>query len=220
MRIPTRIMIIWRRRYVTSSKWIACCHQIIMLHWFENVRDFLSLEAVLVGVVSLLWCLYNNVASSSLQAIYTCMCIITIIWIIYYQFCSFPLENPYFRFTEGEMVTGRLYDEISLTVLFAIQPPINFQQAEIRLVNFATSSAPTVEPTITKINDFRATVVFNRILFSLNGLYDVQLRHDSQVVAQTSLNIVVNCKSICSCNNIINMLRTSLMKHFLNWRIP
>ena len=92
------------------------------------------------------------------------------------------------------MITVRLYDELPLTVFFAINPPVVLQRTEIRLVNSRTMSAPSVEPTITFVSDFMATVVFDRALLSLNGMYNVQIIHDSQVIAQTGLNIIVNRK--------------------------
>ena len=93
---------------------------------------------------------------------------------------------------EGQSIADNLFDAISLTVLFAIQPPINFQQSEIRLTNLATKSSPTFEPAITIVNNFKATVVFDRARLSLGGTYDVEVRHDSATVAQTSLRIIVN----------------------------
>lgn len=93
---------------------------------------------------------------------------------------------------EGESIAVNLFDAISLTVLFSIQPPINFQQAEIRLTNLATMSSPSLEPVITTVNNFKATVVFDRARLSLAGTYNVEVRHDSATVAQTSLRIIVN----------------------------
>ena len=96
---------------------------------------------------------------------------------------------------EGQSITVNLFDAISLTLLFAIQPPINFQQSEIRLTDLATMSSPSFDPVINIVNNFKATVVFERARLSLGGTYDVEVRHDSVTVARTSLRIIVNRES-------------------------
>lgn len=106
------------------------------------------------------------------------------------------LDNPYLRIFEGDSIAVNLYDEISLTVLFSTQPPINFQQSEVRLTNLATMSSPSFEPVISKVNNFKATVLFDRARLSLDGPYNVEVIHDSMAVAQTSLRITVNRKPL------------------------
>ena len=81
-----------------------------------------------------------------------------------------------------------------MTVLFARQPPINLQQAEIRLQNSVTSSSPTVEPTINILNNFKATIVYDQAVLSLTGSYNVQIVVGGGVIAQTPLSITVNSK--------------------------
>lgn len=93
---------------------------------------------------------------------------------------------------EGQSIAVNLFDAISLTVLFAIQPPIDFQQSEIRLTDLATKSSPSFEPVVTVANNFKATVVFDRARLSLSGTYNVEVRHDSVTVVQTLLRIIVN----------------------------
>ena len=110
------------------------------------------------------------------------------------MFFFFPLENPYFRLLEGNNFTTRLYDLIFVTVLFARQPPINLQRAEIRLINSVTSSSPTVEPTINALNNFKATIVYDQAVLSLTGSYNVQIVMSGGVIAQTPLSITVNSK--------------------------
>lgn len=105
------------------------------------------------------------------------------------------LDNPYFRLLEGDSLTVRLYDQLFVTVLFARQPPVNLQQAEIRLINSVTLSSPTVEPTINKLSNFKATIVYNEAVLSLTESYNVQIVVDGSVVAQTPLRITVNSKS-------------------------
>ena len=109
-----------------------------------------------------------------------------------FNVCFFRLENPYFRLLEGDSLTARLYDRLFVTVLFARQPPINLQQAEIRLQNSVTSSSPSVEPTINTLNNFKATIVYNQAVLSLTGSYNVQIVMGGGVVAQTPLSIRVN----------------------------
>ena len=116
---------------------------------------------------------------------------------IFFSLMQFHLrfvENPYLRIIEGETATVRLYDELPLTIMFAISPPIDIRRTEIRLVNTQTSSAPSVEPRIMFVNDFKATIIFERAALSLNGMYYVQVVHDSVVRAQADLNIIVNRK--------------------------
>ena len=108
--------------------------------------------------------------------------------------CFHLIENPYFRLLEGDSLTAGLYDQLFVTVLFARQPPINLQQAEIRLINSFTSSSPTVEPMINALNNFKATIVYNEAVLSLTGSYNVQIVVNGGVVAQTSLSITVNSK--------------------------
>ena len=104
------------------------------------------------------------------------------------------IENPYFRLLEGDSLTARLYDQLFVTVLFARQPPVNLQQTEIRLINSVTLSSPTVEPAITVLNNFKATIVYNQAVLSLTGSYNVQIVMNGGVVAQTPLSITVNSK--------------------------
>lgn len=108
--------------------------------------------------------------------------------------CFHLIENPYFRLLEGDSLTARLYDQLFVTVLFARQPPINLQLAEIRLINSVTSSSPTVEPTINVLNNFKATIVYNQAVLSLTGSYNVEIVVNGGVVARTPLSITVNSK--------------------------
>ena len=107
--------------------------------------------------------------------------------------CVF-LDNPYFRLLEGDSLTARLFDQLFVTVLFARQPPVNLQQAEIRLINSATSSSPSMEPMINKLSNFKATIVYNQAMLSLTASYNVQIVVNGRVVAQTPLRITVNSK--------------------------
>ena len=111
---------------------------------------------------------------------------------------------------------ARLHDRLSVTVLFARQPPINLQQAEIRLVNSVTQSSSTVEPTITVLNDFKATIVYSQAALSLTGSYNVQIVINGRIVAQTPLNITVNGMYICYNDKIPCLCYTFCLKVYIS----